>query len=188
MKYAQQLLSLRWPLACLLSLGLLLGCWQQAAAPGLAEYAALRREEQQQLQELERLKSLAADQAGYEAGIARQAAELAALKSRLRASGDINAVQNTVQRLAADSGVQLLEISASGAVNAADGVQRQNKLHRLQVQAEGDYYAVLRWLRQLERQGTAVDELRLQSEGTGGRVRTGLLFKVYGAGELPDGV
>lgn len=184
MKHAQQLLSLRWPLACLLSLGLLLGCWQQAAEPGLAEYAALRREEQQQRQELERLKSLAADQAGYEAGIARQAAELASLKNRLRAAGDINAVQNIVQRLAVSSGVQLLEISAS----SADGVQRQNKLHRLQVQAEGDYYAVLRWLRQLERQGTAVDELRLQGEGTDGRVRAGLSLKIYGAGELPDGI
>lgn len=188
MKYAQQLWSLRWPLACLLSLGLLLGCWQQAAEPGLAEYAALRREEQQQRQELERLKFLAADQAGYEAGIARQAAELAALKSRMQATGDINAVQDAVQRLAMDSGVQLLEISASAAANTADGVQRPNRLHRLQVQAEGDYYAVLRWLRQLERQGTAVDELRLQGEGDGGRVRAGLLLKVYGAGELPDGV
>ncbi|MDO4921999.1 MAG: hypothetical protein Q4E64_09280 [Phascolarctobacterium sp.] len=188
MKYAQQLWSIRWPLAYLLSLGLLLGLWQQAVEPGLAEYAALQRETEQQRQELERLKSLAADQDGYEAGIARQAAELAALKSRLQAAGDINAVQNAVQRLAVDSGVQLLEISASAAVNAADGVQRQNKLHRLQVQAEGDYYAVLRWLRQLERQGTAVDELRLQGEGSAGRVRAGLMLKVYGAGELPDGV
>lgn len=187
MKYEQQLLSFRWPLACTLFLGLLLGCWQQVAEPGLAEYAALRREAEQQRQELERLQSLAADQAGYEAAIARQTAELAALKSRLQASGDINAVQNAVQRLAVDSGVQLLEISASTAANSADGVQRQNKLHRLQVQAEGDYYAVLRWLRQLERQGTAVDELRLQGEGSGGRVRAGLLLKVYSVGKLPDG-
>lgn len=188
MKHTQQLLSLHWPLACLLSLGLLLACWQQAAEPGLAEYAALRREAEQQRQELDRLKSMAADQSGYEAGIARKAAELADLKRKLQASGDINAVQNAVQRLAVDSGVQLLEISASAAVNAADGVQRPNKLQRLQVQAEGDYYAVLRWLRQLERQGTAVDELRLQGEGDGGRVRAGLLLKVYSAGEQPSGV
>ena len=179
MNYLQQIASVRWPLACLLSLALLSGVWRQAVTPGLEEYAELRREAARQRQEARRLQDFAARHSDYEARLAEQAGELAALKSRLRTEGDINAVQETAQRLALANGVTLLEVSSSGVENAAGGAKRQQRLYSLRLQAEGDYHAVLRWLRQLERHGLAADELRLQGEGVSGRVRAGLLLKVY---------
>lgn len=180
MNYLQQIASVRWPLACLLSLALLSGVWQQAVAPGLEEYADLRREAARQRQEVERLQAFAHSHNSYEDGITKQVDELAVLKSRLQVSGDINAVQETAQRLALANGITLLEVSSSGVGNAADGAKGSQRIYRLRLQVESDYYAVLRWLRQLEHQGAAVDELQLQGEGASGRVRAGLLLKAYG--------
>ncbi len=178
MKRIRQIWLYRWPTACVLSLLLLAHSVWREGLPALAEYGDIQRQTAKQRQELALWQSFAARHGDYEGYIAEQSKELAALQSSIRAAGDMNASQSAVQEAALANGVMLAEMSAASgaAVKLKDGYQER----RLRLQAEGDYYALLRWLRQLERQGLAVGELRLQGEEESGRVHAEILLKTYG--------
>lgn len=184
MNYVHRLRSCCWPVACLCSFLLLACTVEQIGMPGLEEYTALRREALRQQEELQRLQSFALQYGNYEAYLADKTQELADLKGRLQGTGDVNAVQSAAQRLALANGVALLEASADAAAKINNGAKQERTVQRLRLQAEGDYYAVLRWLRQLERQPLALDELRLQGEESSGRVRAEILLKLYGFGNI----
>ena len=180
MKIMRQIWLYRWPAACAFSLLLLLNVVWRTALPAWAEYAALRQQTLNQEQETSRYRDFAKRHGDYESYIALQERELADAQGRLRAAGDINAAQSAVQEAAQANGVLLAEMSAAGASPKANGALAAYQEYRLRLQAEGDYYAVLRWLRQLERQGLSVGELRLLGDGESGRVHAEILLRTCG--------
>lgn len=65
-----------------------------------------------------------------------------------------------LQKQAQGQGIQLSKLQIEGKpVALQNGLQMQT----LNVSAVGEFYSLLRWLRQVERDGCKVKELRLQS-------------------------
>ena len=71
-----------------------------------------------------------------------------------------------VQRLAAEQGVQLQMVQGEG---------KQS----LQLAAEGDFFAALRWLRRLEREGVCISELQAYQKEQGQTLGVELVVRLH---------
>lgn len=118
----------------------------------LGEREALAAQEQEVRQELAQAKQFALAHKDYEAykeGLKAQVSKLERAGSR---RSSVTACMRLVQRLAAEQGVQLVQ-----------GEGKQS----LQLTAEGDFFAALRWLRRLEREGVCISELQAYQKAQG---------------------
>lgn len=134
---------------CMLALAalLLVQAWSL-----LGEREALATQEQGLRQELAQAKKFALAHKDYEVYKKRLEAQVSKLEQAGSRRSSVTACMRLVQRLAAEQGVQLVQ-----------GEGKQS----LQLTAEGDFFAALRWLRRLEREGVCISELQAYQKAQG---------------------
>ena len=128
---------------CMLALAavLLVQAWSL-----LGEREALAAQEQGLRQELAQAKQFALAHKDYEVYKERLKAQVSKLEKAGSRRSSVTACMRLVQRLAAEQG---------------EGKQS------LQLTAEGDFFAALRWLRRLEREGVCISELQAYQKAQG---------------------
>lgn len=72
-------------------------------------------------------------------------------------------LNNILQRLQKQARAQSIQLSSMQLEGKPVTLQNGLQMQKLQISAVGDFYSLLRWLRQAERDGCKVKELRLQS-------------------------
>lgn len=72
-------------------------------------------------------------------------------------------LNNILQRLQKQARAQSIQLSSMQLEGKPMPLQNGLQMQKLQISAVGDFYSLLRWLRQAERDGCKVKELRLQS-------------------------
>lgn len=156
-------------------LALLLALFLGSRAGGmLQERQELQQQLAQQEAELLALQSFANAHQAYETDAVKQQEELQRLEQQLRQRGDAQWLLGQLRRLATAQGVRVLALSQG---QAAAQPKRQ-----LELRAEGNYLALLRWLRQVEREGIGFQRLRLaRSEGSGQLLQAELLLELESA-------
>lgn len=120
----------------------------------LGEREALVAQEQGLRQELAQAKQFALAHKDYEVYKKRLKAQVSKLEKAGSRRSSVTACMRLVQRLAAEQGVQLQLVQGEG---------KQS----LQLTAEGDFFAALRWLRRLEREGVCISELQAYQKAQG---------------------
>lgn len=120
----------------------------------LGEREALAAQEQGLRQELVQAKRFALAHKDYEVYKERLKAQVSKLERAGSRRSSVTACMRLVQRLAAEQGVQLQLVQGEG---------KQS----LQLTAEGDFFAALRWLRRLEREGVCISELQAYQKAQG---------------------
>ena len=73
-------------------------------------------------------------------------------------------LNNILQRLQKQAQAQSIQLSSMQMEGNPVPLQQGLQLQKLQISAVGDFYSLLRWLRQAERDGCKVKELRLHSD------------------------
>ena len=136
---------------CMLALAalLLVQAWSL-----LGEREALATQEQGLRQELAQAKQFALAHKDYEVYKKRLEAQVSKLEQAGSRRSSVTACMRLVQSLAAEQGVQLQLVQGEG---------KQS----LQLTAEGDFFAALRWLRRLERDGVCISELQAYQKAQG---------------------
>lgn len=136
---------------CMLALAavLLVQAWSL-----LGEREALATQEQGLRQELAQAKQFALAHKDYEVYKKRLEAQVSKLEKSGSRRSSVTACMRLVQRLAAEQGVQLQLVQGEG---------KQS----LQLTAEGNFFAALRWLRRLEREGVCISELQAYQKAQG---------------------
>lgn len=120
----------------------------------LGEREALAAQEQGLRQELAQAKQFALAHKDYEVYKKRLEAQVSKLEKAGSRRSSVTACMRLVQSLAAEQGVQLQLVQGEG---------KQS----LQLTAEGDFFAALRWLRRLEREGVCISELQAYQTAQG---------------------
>lgn len=72
-------------------------------------------------------------------------------------------LNNILQRLQKQARAQSIHLNSMQMEGKHVALQNGLQMQKLQISAVGDFYSLLRWLRQAERDGCKVKELRLQS-------------------------
>lgn len=73
-------------------------------------------------------------------------------------------LNNILQRLQKQAQAQSIQLSSMQLEGKPMALQNGLQMQKLQISAVGDFYSLLRWLRQAERDGCKVKELRLHSD------------------------
>lgn len=73
-------------------------------------------------------------------------------------------LNNRLQRLQKQAQTQSIQLSSMQLEGKPVPLQQGLQLQTVKISAVGDFYSLLRWLRQAERDGCKVKELRLQSD------------------------
>ena len=73
-------------------------------------------------------------------------------------------LNNRLQRLQKQARAQSIHLNSMQMEGKPVAMQKGLQMQKLQISAVGDFYSLLRWLRQAERDGCKVKELRLQSD------------------------
>ncbi|OLA37176.1 hypothetical protein [Phascolarctobacterium succinatutens] len=73
-------------------------------------------------------------------------------------------LNNILQRLQKQARAQSIHLNSMQMEGKPVALQNGLQMQNLQISAVGDFYSLLRWLRQAERDGCKVKELRLQSD------------------------
>ena len=159
----------------------------KGAVPSYGELRQMWQEYKQQRAELEKLEEFAALHADYSAYEEAKYKELVQLKQRLQRLRDINQLQGQLQLLAAKQGVVLKNMQVLTELKQQKSVKDENTMNakntskseqgegnkvalrtmQLKLELTGDYFAVLRWLRQVEKLQLAVQTIQIKGQGTG---------------------
>lgn len=138
---------------------MLLNVWLGSAAYSVwqerLQLVASLQQSQKLLAKRQQFAGEHADYAGYQR---QQAALLAQLEAQAGEQLQLNNVMQRLQRQARTQGVELVTLQAG------QGQRRQEQQltqQQLKIVAAGDFFALLRWLRQAERAGCIVQQLRL---------------------------
>ena len=132
----------------------------------LGEREALAAQEQGLRQELAQAKRFALAHKDYEVYKERLEAQVSKLERAGSRRSSVTACMRLVQRLAAEQGVQLQLVQGEG---------KQS----LQLTAEGDFFAALRWLRRLEREGVCISELQAYQKAQGQKLGVELVVQMH---------
>ena len=152
--------------------------------PSLEELQKMWQQGRQQRAKLEQLQEFAALHADYGAYEEAKYKELVQLKQRLQQLGDSNQLQGQLQLLAVKQGLvvknmQVLPDSPSPQATGTRGNYKgkQGPADRkkaatlknmgLKLELVGDYFALLRWLRQVEKRQLALETIQIKGQGTG---------------------
>lgn len=117
-------------------------------------------QEQMLQRQIKLLRAFALRHPDYEDEAQKQEDELEKLRLRKQQMEDRNFLLQQLQELAAGENLALVAVG-SGENNRKE---QSKEVLSVQLEAEGDFYSVLRWLRRLERQGMSVKGLQLQSK------------------------
>ena len=173
-----------WPLVLLLALVLLLRAAAAVGLPSYREYLQLRGLARVTEQQVAKLQNFALSHSDYDSYMAGKSKELAGLRPKLPQCRDGTDAQTMVQQLEVAQGVQIDSLESAehqekASPTGKQAVQEGLRVFALRGEAQGDYYAVLRWLRQLESRQARVRELKLQGTAEG-MVKAQLVINVYG--------
>ena len=103
--------------------------------------------------------SFAREHSDYAAYAARQQQRLQTLERSVQAQQNPNKLLQRLQSLAVAQKIQLLGVELPAGAKAQNKAQPQI----LRLRAEGDFFQLLRWLRQVERSGIGLTKMHLQA-------------------------
>ena len=152
--------------------------------PSLGELQEMWQQGRQQRVKLEQLQEFAALHADYGAYEEAKYKELVQLKQRLQQLGDSNQLQGQLQLLAVKQGlvVKNMQVLPDAPSPQAKGTRENYKGKKapavrtkaatiknmgLKLELVGDYFALLRWLRQVEKRQLALETIQIKGQGTG---------------------
>ena len=145
------------------------------ALPAYEKIVALYQEHQKQEAVLLRVQQFAASHADYEAYAAIRLRELQQLRSKLPQWTDLNQAQGRLQQLAMRQGLLVKQLQlVEGKQEQLEpkknqGNQEKQELasKQLQIELAGDYFALVRWLKQAERQHIQVERIEIKGHISG---------------------
>ena len=152
--------------------------------PSLEVLQEMWQQGRQQRAKLEQLQEFAALHADYGAYEEAKYKELVQFKQRLQQLGDSNQLQGQLQLLAVKQGLvvknmQVLPDAPSPQTTGTRGIFKGKsgpadrtkaatlKNMGLKLELVGDYFALLRWLRQVEKRQLALETIQIKGQGTG---------------------
>ena len=143
----------------------------QMVAPSYMKLQGVWQQRQQQKQRLERIARFANQHADYQAYEAGKFKELVHLKQKVQQLGEINQLSKQLQLWAVK---QRVEIKNMQIITEEKGKQPAAKetafgMSKVQLKLElaGEYFAVLRWLKQVEKQRIGIKSIEIKGDGLG---------------------
>ena len=152
-------------LAMVIAVVLLLWTMLQVAMPAYAQVCKLWQERALEQERLLKLKEFAARHADYSAYEEGRYRELVRLKQGLQRLEDGNLLQRQLQLEAVKRGLALKNMQAVAVENAVKGSSQQ--LSMLKLELAGEYFALLGWLKQVEKQRLIIESIEIRSMGNG---------------------
>lgn len=152
-------------LAMVIAVVLLLWTMLQVAIPAYAQVRKLWQERALEQERLLKLKEFAARHADYSAYEEGRYKKLVRLKQGLQWLEDGNLLQRQLQLEAVKRGLAFKNMQAMAAENTVKGSSQQ--LSMLKLELAGEYFALLGWLKQLEKQRLTIDAIEIKGVGTG---------------------
>lgn len=158
-----------------LGLGALTYTFTCVAFPAYEKIVALYQEQQKQEAALRRVEQFAASHADYGAYAAIRLRELQQLRSKLPQWTDLNQAQGRLQQLAMRQGLLVKQLqlvdSKQEQLEPKKNQSNQDKQElaskQLQIELAGDYFALVRWLKQAERQHIQVERIEIKGHISG---------------------
>lgn len=143
----------------------------QMVAPSYMKLQGIWQQRQQQKQRLERIARFANQHADYQAYEAGKFKELVHLKQKVQQLGEINQLSKQLQLWAVKQRVEIKNMQIiteekgkqSAAKEAALGMSKV----RLKLELAGEYFAVIRWLKQVEKQRIGIKSIEIKGDGLG---------------------
>ena len=143
----------------------------QMVAPSYMKLQGIWQQRQQQKQRLERIARFANQHADYQAYEAGKFKELVHLKQKVQQLGEINQLPKQLQLWAVKQRVEIKNMQIiteekgkqSAAKEAALGMSKV----QLKLELAGEYFAVLRWLKQVEKQRIGIKSIEIKGDGLG---------------------
>lgn len=143
----------------------------QMVAPSYMKLQGIWQQRQQQKQRLERIARFANQHADYQAYEAGKFKELVHLKQKVQQLGEINQLSKQLQLWAVKQRVEIKNMQIiteekgkqSAAKEAALGMSKV----QLKLELVGEYFAVLRWLKQVEKQRIGIKSIEIKGDGLG---------------------
>ncbi len=155
MKLGEKAINTLACVATLIAIGLLVNAWSLWTERQLA----VAKTDKLQVK-LTRQMRFANEHSDYETYKTRLLLKQNDLEKKVEQQLSLNIGLQRLQKQAQAQGIQLSKLQIEGKpVVLQNGLQMQT----LNVSAVGEFYSLLRWLRQVERDGCKVKELRLQS-------------------------
>ena len=154
-----------------MSVAVLVLTMTQMVAPSYMKLQGIWQQRQQQKQRLERIARFANQHADYQAYEAGKFKELVHLKQKVQQLGEINQLSKQLQLWAVK---QRVEIKNMQIITEEKGKQPAAKetafgMSKVQLKLElaGEYFAVLRWLKQVEKQRIGIKSIEIKGDGLG---------------------
>ena len=143
----------------------------QMVAPSYMKLQGIWQQRQQQKQRLERIARFANQHADYQAYEAGKFKELVHLKQKVQQLGEINQLSKQLQLWAVKQRVEIKNMQIiteekgkqSAAKEAALGMRKV----QLKLELAGEYFAVIRWLKQVEKQRIGIKSIEIKGDGLG---------------------
>ena len=143
----------------------------QMVAPSYMKLQGIWQQRQQQKQRLERIARFANQHADYQAYEAGKFKELVHLKQKVQQLGEINQLSKQLQLWAVKQRVEIKNMQIiteekgkqSAAKEAAVGMSKV----QLKLELAGEYFAVIRWLKQVEKQRIGIKSIEIKGDGLG---------------------
>ena len=143
----------------------------QMVAPSYMKLQGIWQQRQQQKQRLERIARFANQHADYQAYEAGKFKELVHLKQKVQQLGEINQLSKQLQLWAVKQRVEIKNMQIiteekgkqSAAKEAALGMSKV----QLKLELAGEYFAVIRWLKQVEKQRIGIKSIEIKGDGLG---------------------
>ena len=143
----------------------------QMVAPSYMKLQGIWQQRQQQKQRLERIARFANQHADYQAYEAGKFKELVHLKQNVQQLGEINQLSKQLQLWAVKQRVEIKNMQIITEEKGKQSVAKEAALGMSKVQLKlelaGEYFAVLRWLKQVEKQRIGIKSIEIKGDGLG---------------------
>ena len=143
----------------------------QMVAPSYMKLQGIWQQRQQQKQRLERIARFANQHADYQAYEAGKFKELVHLKQKVQQLGEINQLSKQLQLWAVKQRVEIKNMQIITEEKAKQPAAKEAGLGMSKVQLKlelaGEYFAVIRWLKQVEKQRIGIKSIEIKGDGLG---------------------
>ena len=143
----------------------------QMVAPSYMKLQGIWQQRQQQKQRLERIARFANQHADYQAYEAGKFKELVHLKQKVQQLGEINQLSKQLQLWAVKQQVEIKNMQIiteeKGKQPAAKEAALGMRKVQLKLELAGEYFAVIRWLKQVEKQRIGIKSIEIKGDGLG---------------------
>ena len=143
----------------------------QMVAPSYMKLQGIWQQRQQQKERLERIARFANQHADYQAYEAGKFKELVHLKQKVQQLGEINQLSKQLQLWAVKQRVEIKNMQIITEEKAKQPAAKEAGLGMSKVQLKlelaGEYFAVLRWLKQVEKQRIGIKSIEIKGDGLG---------------------